>query len=231
MAHEPEGRLRRFLRIEPGISLVWWFYERVASVWKEIAALAGGGSLAWLGYAQHAIATWTPFHWVALFIATSLLIWLLLSLGSILRAIAYSKISSTRFMEIVAAANQLNPLRTEFRDEKINIGAFYHPFTVPNRKKSFRNCEIFGPGVVAMHGSPEIISCKFSDCDFVCVKPNTRSAAVIVFESPEFRACAFYRTTFFMLPNHLELLKAKASGPENLNVVSFEPAGNPSGPR
>lgn len=101
----------------------------------------------------------------------------------------------------------VNPLRSSFEKERVRLADFFYPGVDVYANKTFRECEIVGPGAMALIGHGFLSGCGFIGCDIVAVrKAPVHTAAG--FTNCQFDRCRFINVTMFIDANTAaELIK------------------------
>jgi hypothetical protein len=162
-------------------------------------ALAGGAITAWGAHAASIFAQYTPFSWVCAGMLGALAATGSLALIGIFRA----KLAQAQVMEFARKPpTTVNPLRSNFEREKINLSDFWSFFVETRTYKGvvFRQCDIFGPGSIILHNGTTFAFNHVGTCDLICVRNVTINTA-IVFTDTLFRECRFVNVSIFMTPD------------------------------
>lgn len=141
-----KGPVSRILRIEPGISLFQWAYDRIANNWAALLTLLGASGMSLLA----AITDWTRAYGVfgvaGVGVGFALLIWLVAAAARNLLAKAAvhrsERAAIERWQEQV---DSFNPLDVEFHKKRIKISELAHPVSNSVSGKKITDCELIGP--------------------------------------------------------------------------------------
>ncbi len=163
--------INRLLRIEPGISLGQWAYDRIANNWERIvAAFIAGGGMSYLASITDWMAKWGPFGIGAAGLAAALSTLVGLAWASSLRAQA-----KVRSAEAVAVekwkerVDDVNPLAPEFHTKRLRVSDIAHPITRRIARKRFIDCELMGPANLLFHQNVHATGVMMMNCDLVVV--------------------------------------------------------------
>lgn len=92
----------------------------------------------------------------------------------------------------------INPLLEIFTDEIINVSDLHLPGALLHRHKSFRRCQITGPGALGINGGV-LRNCKFIDAGhLIALSPATAVTGVSMLSECTFEDCTFHRVTLLM---------------------------------
>ena len=80
--------LLRLLKIEPGVTLGQWLYDRITNNWAWLVALFAGSGMSYLAVISQWIKPWGPIGYGAIGLVSALLIYLGLSYGYALISLA-----------------------------------------------------------------------------------------------------------------------------------------------
>lgn len=179
--------------------------QRVRGTLQEISAYLGfwpfiGGSalMAVLsGWAAHATALLTPY---------APLSWIVAGLGGALAfvvvawiavAIRNGIISGTIRRRFYEQTDRINPLDTQFHNQRIKLADLMPPTGSEIEGKSFVGCEIIGPSNIAIRGS-HLTGCNFAIADAVLVKEGANVKNALAFRDCHFSKCKFYWVTLLV---------------------------------
>jgi hypothetical protein len=138
--------VQRILKIEPGIALGQWMYDRITNNWQTILAVAGGGSVVTaLTAATTWLNEWGPIAWGGAFFVGAFLALALYGL----KIRIDQKLIQNRFAERSLSRSFVSPLSDEFRSERVNIAEFYNPYYTFWKGKMFQKCQIWGPSSIS----------------------------------------------------------------------------------
>lgn len=189
------------------------FIDRLARWWP---LLIGTGAVGWLtGWAASAVgafAVYSPLSWV-----------LGALIGSLLFIFAYflwaTGVLRAAHAQIYRAAQQrphdVNPLDASFDKKRIRLADFADPVTRHIKDKTFVECELVGPAVVAFaNNSFDGWNGAFA-CDFVVVRDDKDQFPfqnVIVIEHCHFRSPKFLRMVLMFDKHSANELDRLSSG-------------------
>lgn len=94
----------------------------------------------------------------------------------------------------------INPLDDTFTRLRIPLSAFEKPIPEAIQNKTFVDCEIYGPGVIAFLGTSHIANNGFFYCDLVKIRPDIFVRNVIAFNNVTMRNCKLYKITLLVPP-------------------------------
>jgi hypothetical protein len=217
MARKQGRLLDAFLTI-PG-----WL-DWISRAWPLLLALGGAGAMGALASMTSWVNQWGPFAWGLVSLAAFLVLYGAFLLGVSISAKAAVARANAKFATSIIDTANINPLEVMFEKKRIQMRDFYHPFFRSHERTRFRNCEIYGPATVALQGSPTFDRSNFTDCDFVVVEEGGYSATIMVFDSPTFEHCEFYRVTFMVTPLDAKRLM-DGLGP-TMNIIAGRAALN-----
>lgn len=177
--------------------------ETSASFGQQVVQLLG-----WLGILS--IGTFTSWEaamtkWIAeygpiAYITSGLLASLMAAIILYIVSQSLSAIWSSRLARSYSErGGRINPLKSVFEDEIIDVADFYSPGPMIYKNKVFRRCQIRGPGAIYMHGTfPN--GMRLSHCTghvAIVETPQQRldPTAIVVFEDSAFDQCTFWRVT------------------------------------
>ncbi|MCZ8374384.1 MAG: hypothetical protein O9342_03315 [Beijerinckiaceae bacterium] len=191
--------LSRILRIEPGISLGQWFWDRLSSLWPLIVAAVGGGGMTISAAFTTWLDKWGYFGLTAVGVISALVILLAVSVVRILASIARENNAKSRYLEASGSLSKAaNPMLDVFRDQIIDINDLFIPYQMVLSRKNFRNCHIKGPGVIFTVSHVSFTGPHFKQCNFIVVNSEKDFAlrGVVAFEHSQFDQCQFIDITF-----------------------------------
>ncbi|WP_313387560.1 hypothetical protein [Achromobacter aegrifaciens] len=94
----------------------------------------------------------------------------------------------------------INPLENRFISRRIKLDAFLPP--VPERVtgKTFSDCDLMGPIVLAVLDGTTIAHSSFKNCDFVLARRGCTPHNALAFGEMFFTQCRFINITFLVAP-------------------------------
>jgi hypothetical protein len=199
--------MRIFGRVET-LEGVLAFLERVFKWgWPLIGAVLTG----WAVKATSVFAQYAPASWVFAGI-----------LGGLAFLCAYWLWSAARLRMVrynlardhILKLPEINPLEDTFTRRVIDINTFKLPYAEPVKGKSFINCEIRGPAVIAFVGNATLQELAIMDCEFIEVRDDAKVMNVILFQDITVRGGKLYRLTV-LVPS-----SKKLSIPANANWLT-----------
>jgi hypothetical protein len=160
--------LRRFFRIETGVSVPQAILDYFAGKWIELTVVFGGGGMSYLASITNWLRPWGPVAWGGIFILTSLLIGLGISLIIYLkRAGDARKARAILDATLSMDRDKINPLTRQFDGLIIDPSDLFLPYDPILTAKQFRECHFIGPGVIVFVDRCEIIQPIMTACTFV----------------------------------------------------------------
>lgn len=166
---------RKLLRLEPGVSLGWWIYERSVAAFPVIASLSGGSMMGYWAAISDRLDAWGPIGWGAAGLASALLIWIVLALARLMGAVATERRSKAEAIrEWGRKTDAVNPLDNEFHKQRIKIADLANPVSKRIEKKRFVDCELYGPATVVLAGPGTSTHVGWINCDIVVMKDWAR---------------------------------------------------------
>jgi hypothetical protein len=194
------GIVSRILKIEPGISLGQWAYDRISHNWDRIGtAFVGAGGMSYLASITDWLAPWGPAGIGGVGLISGLALWIGLAYAQSLRAMTEERRSRVKLHEaLTVQPKTVNPLSDAFENTRISVQDFFSPFGLPNRYKRFSRCEIIGPGTVVLSGCSIVRNEDipvFQECNIMIIRNRFRIMSVTVFAGCTFIDCSFFKCT------------------------------------
>ena len=194
----------RLASAEGAIALV----ERLLKWGPLVIGVGGSGWLAgWATSATEAFASYSPLSWVlGVFCGAILFLF-----AYFLWAAARVRIASYRFAQDMAGRlHNVNPLEQTFNLQKIDINAFRNPYPEPVIGKTFINCELHGPAIVAFLGRTQILEAGIIECEFIAVRDDASLVNVIALQDTTIRGGKIYHLTVLVPKAHIASIPAGA---------------------
>ncbi len=193
--------LLRVFKIEPGITLGQWAYDRVSNNWDKIIAIfVGGGGMTYLAAITEWIKVWGPFGIGAAGLLSVLIIWIGLSFAKSIRAgAALRRAQSEATNKWKQEVDDINPLASEFHTQRVKLLDLRNPVSPVISNKRFIDCELLGP-VNILSTNSRFSDMKFFQCDVAVVKLRTPIANAITLEHCELLGGKIINCTFFIPP-------------------------------
>lgn len=198
----------KILRIEPGIALGQWVYDRITANSTALFSLfIAGGGMTYLSF----ITAWAkqlgPAGIGMIALLSALISYYLLSLAQTNRA-------TKRVQEATAQAiskwqsevDQINPLDEEFNRKRIDILSFKHPISNRIEGKIFSNCQLIGPCNIIFSGS-RASHVTFTNCDLITINTKTVLYNCVLFDNISIFGGEIVNCTIFIPPNMVESFK------------------------
>lgn len=175
-----------------------WFRGALIEHWIGILVGAGTLLVTTLAAVSKFLRPYGALGWAAAAIVTLLL----LSLIYAVYAWAMDRVATSNYKHMLTGLTPtVNPMATNFEDQRISIAEFFHPLSVVHQGKTFRRCEFIGPGAIAFLSHTNVFEPNMIACDLVAVKTAPIHTAA-GFERSQFDRCRFINLTVF-LPEHL----------------------------
>lgn len=195
--------VQRLLRIEPGISLGQWAYDRVSGNWDRVAALfLGGGGMTYLAGVTDWVWPWGPVGVGGIGLLSAISLWLGLSLAQQARAkslVSRAEASAVeRWKQVV---DTVNPLQQEFHKQRIRLTDLAHPVSKRISGKKFTGCQLVGPANVAIVDRVTLMNSGFNSCDMILVKQEVFMRNGIALEACSIFDCELIECTIFVHPD------------------------------
>ena len=191
------GILVRLFKIEPGITLGQWLYDRITNNWAWLIAIFGGSGMSYLAAISDWIKPWGPIGWGGIGVSTALLCYLAVSASYFLYSRARLNAAIAFYTTTKATSAVVNVMAPVHTHEKIDLIQFYHPFMQPNDNVRFEDCHLMGPASIVMLGST-MTNSQFYECDVVIVRPDRIMQGASVFRYCTINRCKVFRVTFLM---------------------------------
>jgi hypothetical protein len=176
--------LQKIFRIEPGVTLGQWVYDRIANNWERLVAIfVAGGGMTYLANITAWIKALGPFGVGGAGLLSALIVWVALSYAKMLRADArlrHVQAEATKKWE--TQVDSINPLAAEFHTKRIKLLDLKDPVVSKIIGKRFIDCELIGPANIAFFDS-NLQTVHFLDCDALIVKEGSQIHNAIALES------------------------------------------------
>lgn len=209
--------IQRLLRIEPGISLGQWFYDRITNNWALLVAMFGGSGMSYLAAISEWIKPWGPVGYGGVGLIAALLTYLGATYGYAAIGKGRERAAQAEYINNRTRLLPINILAPIHTHERIELVQFYNHFFTPIENVRFDQCELVGPASIILEGC-NLDRSQFVDCEVVIVRPDRpiRGAA-------KFRYCTIlnskvFRATFFM--SHQAYLQLPDAARSGLVVIS-----------
>ncbi|WP_160297990.1 hypothetical protein, partial [Rhodopseudomonas palustris] len=192
-------------RIEPGVSLSSWTYDRISNNWERIAAaFVAGGGMTYLSQITDWVSVWGPAGVGFVGLVSALSVWVALALASSLRAKAKLRMANTeviqKWKDQVTSAN---PLAPEFHRERLRIDDVAHPISKSITGKRFIDCELIGPANLFM-SRVNLSHVGFIDCDVVVARERSIIRNATLIDNVQMVGGQIWNCTFIIPPNLVE---------------------------
>ena len=200
MSPQKPNALQRLLRIEPGISLGQWAYDRATENWERIVALfVAGGGMSYLASITEAVRPWGPLGIGVAGLLSAMTAWISLGLAQSFRAkAALRKAEGAAITKWHGENDTVNPLAPEFHTKRLKWLNIAHPVNGRISGKRFIDCEILGPANIFMLQNCELSGVTFVACDFVVVKEGGFANNVYPLEGVKIFGGSIWRSTILL---------------------------------
>lgn len=185
----------RALKIEPGISLAQWAYDRVARNWQWLVSGGGGAGMAYLSAGAAVVNQYGPFGWAAVGLLSSFVILLMLLMY---QRLTRWRIWNAHYRRVAASPDAVNPLDTQFDRKRVRLSDFAPPAGKQIVGKTFMGCQIVGPANVFLDGQTTIRRMASVNVDAVLLGNHRGAWNVYAIENCTFIDCTFFDITFFV---------------------------------
>lgn len=157
------------------------FWERVLK-WGPviIGTTATSAITGWATSATKLLEEYAPLAWIggAVLGGTVFLI------GA--AALSYARVNAARleyFNDQKKAPDSINPLEETFNKKRINVQSLRSQFNEPVEGKTFVDCELCGPAVIALLGNVSMSGVGIGNCEFVRVRNGAAIYNAIPFQN------------------------------------------------
>lgn len=199
--------LRKVLRIEPGVSLVWWLVERLWSIvtnWTLLGGLFGGAIMTYYSVATEWIAITGPAVVAGIGIGTACIISLVVSRTRLWTAQRAVEQANRRYINARAALSAVNPIDIVYTNQRIDVRDITRPLTDSVRGKTFVGCQIVGPVNIRLSGTTNLANPAGVRCESIYLDNNVEPTNVIWCIDCDFRNCELFNVTFLVPPADFE---------------------------
>lgn len=197
------------LRIEPGISLGQWIYERLTNNWMLLLSLSGGSGMGYLASITTALEPYSPVVYGAIGLGAFFGVWVLAAFAGFLRAAAGKRRAERETIEKwTERVHAFNPLAREFTSQRIRLADLAHPISKLIDGKRLINCEVLGPSNLVMSRNSKLEGVTFYNCTVVILRPdivnNVPLANAIGFKDSHMLGGSLWNCTIFAPPQMAE---------------------------
>jgi hypothetical protein len=218
MAKQERGLFATVARIDPSISVGQWAYDRIIGNWAAIVTIASGGGMTYLASITKWLNHYGPVAWGAVGIGSALVVALItyiMSIAKKYRANAYY------LQESAKPTEHVNPLESSFERKRFRVHEFFSSFLLINKGKSFTECDIVGPGSIALIQNCTVTDAHLLQCDIVVVKAGLNTIlGAAGFDTAIFNRCRFFNVTMIVTEETALQMKATLKpGSEGLNFL------------
>lgn len=229
MARDKRGFLYQLLRIEPGLSLVQWVYDRIANNWDRIAtAFIAGGGMSYLAAITDWSKAWGAVGVGIVGLTSAVVVYLTLSVGSVLRASAHLRrakaVAIEKWRDVV---DNINLLDQNFERKRISISDMANPISSDIAGKNFTNCELVGPANILLMDMT-IINSRFTNCDAVVVKLDTPIQNAVTLRNSTIIGSTIAKCNVFIPPQMIQQIHE--IGVPFISLTGVEEIDNPLPP-
>ena len=185
------GRLQRLItRVESSAAFGEYVWRALQALW----VIGVGGMTGWAAAASDWLNAYGPISWITAGLLGALVVCVCLALGGIFK----DRMARARVWSIMSSTpKSINPLDNIFTNQRIDLNDFHSPFYEPAIGKTFVDCELLGPCVLAFVGT-SINGLTAIECDFVKVDENASVKTAVVFVNANIKRCKIYRATVLM---------------------------------
>ena len=192
-----KGFISRIFKIEPGVTLGQWVYDRIANNWTWIIGLFGGSGMSYLASISEWIKPWGAVGYGSVGLASFLLIYLILTYGYAAVGKARERSAQADYIKGRTQQNSTNVLAPTHTHEKIDLIQFFSHFYVPTENVRFENCVLTGPAMIGIDGCTFAYS-HFVDCEILIVRSDRPIRGAAMFKLCSLLYCKIFRVTFVM---------------------------------
>lgn len=182
--------LKRLLRIEPGISLAQWAYDKYAAATLSLGA---GGLVSYLAAITDWMKPWGPLGLGMCFVAVAFITVCGYWIYAKAKFLAFQNRMAKQFTE----RNMVSAAQDEFKNSRINISDFFSPYYTVLQRKRFDKCQIWGPAQIYFPEGAVLQKCVLQQVQVVIVSAKIVSG-VTVFVNPIFTECDMCNLTWMM---------------------------------
>ena len=138
---------RQILKLEPGITVGQWCWDRITNNWATLVALLGGAGMSYLAAVSTWLRPYAPLSWGIVGLVACLLI-----------AVFFWLLARGRQMWVTTSINKsyrdshhsVDPMQLVFQGKRIDINDLILPFHRVVKGKTFVDCDIYGPANVSV---------------------------------------------------------------------------------
>ena len=205
---------KRLLKLDAPITVGDWFYNRVVNNWLGIVSIASGLGMSYLARISEWLRPWGPVGWGAVGLLSAATIGLFACIISFIFSQSYKKrVEARALADWSLKPNTVNPMETEFRNQRINLADLANPITQMITKKRFIGCELVGPITIGLSGGGGFRSCKFPNNNLIPIKCPFPIFGVYAISDCDFIECTFFAVTFLIpMPVLVEMEKGFVDG-------------------
>lgn len=175
-----------------------WLWDWAIDHWFQIAVTLSGVVVAKIAAVSKWLGGYGPIAWIAAGLLFVVIVSVTYALVRWLIAKAKLAKTESQYREALARVpRSVNPLLSSFEKERLRVSDFYAPFSLLNEGKTFRDCEIIGPGCVAMLGQCSLFEPHLIACDVVAVK-SAHVKTAVGFSKSAFHNCKFINVTLMV---------------------------------
>ncbi len=192
-----KGLLARLFKIEPGVTLGQWLYDRITNNWAWLLAVFGGGGMSYLAAVSEWIKPWGPIGYGTVGLIAALLIYLILTHGYAAVGKARERNAQAEYIRGRARQASVNVLAPVHDHEKIDLVQFHDHFYVAVENIRFEDCNLMGPAMIGIDGC-QFLHTHFVECEIVIVRPDRPVKGAARFRFCTLLRCKIFRVTFVM---------------------------------
>ncbi len=181
MSERKINPIRRLLKIEPGISLTQWAWDKIPETWRTpITGSVVGAGMSYLASITDWVQSWGPLGYGIIALLSAVVVFISISLFRYLMAgAAVRRATASATEKWKNIANTINPLDNEFSKKRIKLADLSHPMLVSVDNKTFVDCDLMGPANMFFSGSTNLSQVVFFNCDIIVAKESVRVMNVI----------------------------------------------------
>lgn len=163
------------------------------ALWPLLPASIGGALMAWLSTTVETVNRFGAFGWASVGLVAFLIIAVgLAAIGFCREKVAFARATQNWNVKV----DKVNPLRQTFENERLSVGDLSHPITKRVIRKTFRNCEIFGPQNILFTGC-SLNKVSYYNCDFVIIVDSFQFMNARIFENCQLIDTEIWDCTIF----------------------------------
>lgn len=170
MAGAPTPRKFELAKVDSWLAVLQWAWDRAYAL---VASTAGAAMMGYSAKATTWIAQYGPIAWGLIALAAFVLIYSLLIWGRSRLASARLARASAMVAERASEHASTNPLKEDFRNERIRLTDLYTPMGDAIVDRTFKRCDLIGPAVIWVSPWTEFARNRIDNVEFIRVNANT----------------------------------------------------------